>query len=30
MDLIESAENGDIEQVMPIHYMKEGVREEYV
>ena len=22
--------NGDIEQVMPIHYMKEGVREEYV
>lgn len=22
--------NGDIEQVMPVHYMKEGVREEYV
>ena len=23
-------ENGDIEQVMPVYYMKEGVREEYV
>ena len=22
--------NGDIDQVMPVHYMKEGVREEYV
>ena len=22
--------NGDINQVMPVHYMKEGVREEYV
>ena len=22
--------NGNIEQVMPVHYMKEGVREEYV
>ena len=22
--------NGDVEQVMPIYYMKEGVREEYV
>ena len=23
-------ENGDVDQVMPIYYMKEGVREEYV
>ena len=23
-------ENGDVDQVMPVHYMKEGVREEYV
>ena len=23
-------ENGDIDQVMPVHYMKKGVREEYV
>ena len=23
-------ENGNVEQVMPVHYMKEGVREEYV
>ena len=23
-------ENGNIDQVMPVHYMKEGVREEYV
>ena len=22
--------NGDVDQVMPVHYMKEGVREEYV
>ena len=23
-------ENGDVDQVMPVHYMKEGVREKYV
>ncbi len=23
-------ENGNVDQVMPVHYMKEGVREEYV
>ena len=23
-------ENGDVDQVMPVHYMNEGVREEYV
>ena len=23
-------ENGDVDQVMPVHYMKKGVREEYV